>query len=103
MYKTSQQQQQQKKTLDAAYESWPAATGPQPVAAPLVKEVKPVKTKGAGEGAGEEMEVEVEKDEGEATPEGNKRLLADILSVSGGRLTADAEKRANTSDRKRRY
>ena len=65
----------------AAYESWPAATGPQPVAAPLVKKVKPVKAKGAGEGT-EETEVEVEKDEGEATPEGNKRLLADILSVS---------------------
>ena len=65
----------------AAYESWPAATGPQPVAAPLVKKVKPVKTKGAGGEGSEEVEVEVEKDEGEATPEGNKRLLADILSV----------------------
>ena len=70
-----------------AYESWPAATGPQPVAAPLVKKVKPVKSKGVGVGEGtEEMEVEVEKDEGEATPEGNKRLLADILSVRRGRF-----------------
>eukprot|EP00903_Cladosiphon_okamuranus_P015551 g14356.t1 len=67
--------------LKKSYESWPAATGPQPAAAPLMKKVKPVKTKGVGGEGSEEIEVEVEKDEGEATPDGNKRLLADILSV----------------------
>ncbi len=67
-----------------AYESWPAAKGPQPAAPPLVK--KPAKSEGLGGaaaagGSEEEKEVEVEQDEGEATPDGNKRLLADILSV----------------------
>lgn len=55
------------------YESWPAATGPQPVAKPLVKKTG---------SAMDADDKEVEEDEGEATPEGNKRLLADILSVS---------------------
>ncbi|CAM9663790.1 unnamed protein product, partial [Ectocarpus sp. 6 AP-2014] len=64
--------------LKKSYESWPAATGPQPVATPLVKQ--PAAAATAGAGAGEKM-VEVEQDEGEATPEGNKRALADILSV----------------------
>lgn len=54
------------------YESWPAATSPQPVAKPLVKRK---------EGDSGEKEVE-EENEGEATAEGNKRVLADILSVS---------------------
>lgn len=61
------------------YESWPAATGPQPVAKPLVKRAADA---GSEKKGGEEKVVEVE-DEGEATPEGNKRSLADILSVSG--------------------
>ncbi|CAB1108308.1 unnamed protein product [Ectocarpus sp. CCAP 1310/34] len=61
--------------LKKSYESWPAATGPQPVATPLVKQPAT-----AAAGAEEKM-VEVEQDEGEATPEGNKRALADILSV----------------------
>lgn len=60
--------------IASVYESWPAATGPQPVAKPIVKKT------------GEEgKEVEVEEDEGDATPEGNKRLLADILSVRLGK------------------
>lgn len=59
-----------------AYESWPAATGPQPLASALVK--KTVGVAGVGK---ETEEREVEEDDGEATAEGNKRLLADILSV----------------------
>lgn len=61
----------------SVYESWPAAKGPQPVAKPLVK--------ATGEAGSKEKEgggAEEEEDEGEATPDGNKRLLADILSVS---------------------
>lgn len=55
------------------YESWPVATGPQPVAKPIAKKTG---------SAMDDNDKEVEEDEGEATPEGNKRLLADILSVS---------------------
>lgn len=55
--------------LKKVYENWPAATGPQPSAPPI--------TSTAGEGKGTEADL----DEGEATPNGNKRLLADVLSV----------------------
>ncbi|CAM9644994.1 unnamed protein product [Scytosiphon promiscuus] len=66
--------------LKKSYESWPAAKGPQPVAKPLVK--KPVTVPGSkGGDDAEEKVLEVEKDDGEATPDGNKRALADILSV----------------------
>lgn len=54
------------------YESWPPATGPRPVLKPAVK--KPGEEGESGDGQGLEAE-------GEATPEGNKRSLADILSV----------------------
>ncbi|CAN0429775.1 unnamed protein product, partial [Ectocarpus sp. 12 AP-2014] len=64
--------------LKKSYESWPAATGPQPVATPLVKQPAAAASAAA---VAEEKIVEVEQDEGEATPEGNKRALADILSV----------------------
>lgn len=67
---------------NAAYESWPAAKGPQPVAKPLVKKPVPVPGAAGGNDAEEKvLEVEAEADDGEATPDGNKRALADILSV----------------------
>lgn len=57
------------------YESWPPATGPRPVLKPAMK--KPGEEGESGDGQG------LEADEGEPTPEGNKRSLADILSVRG--------------------
>lgn len=75
-----------------AYESWPAATGPQPVATPLVKQPAAAATAAAG---AEEKMVEVEQDEGEATPEGNKRALADILSVRWWQMDGRTDGRAS--------